>query len=67
MPNRTYKKYRIGVVLFESEVAHLAGVGTYANDAWRIFCKDQMYGRHGAEDPEWKRVKPKDPYLRAYI
>ncbi|OXV08792.1 hypothetical protein Egran_03444 [Elaphomyces granulatus] len=58
------------------EVAHLPGVGAYAIDSWRIFCRDQLRGRvtdwdgSGAAEwflPEWKSVVPKDKELRAYI
>lgn len=59
------------------EVAHLSGVGDYALDSWRIFCRDKARGL--AEDwkgggakreefePEWKRVLPKDKELRAFL
>jgi hypothetical protein len=66
-PYQLYKEKRNGQVLFESEVAHLKGVGRYANDAWRIFCKDRLYGREGVDGPEWKKVVPKDKELRGYI
>lgn len=50
-------------------MAHLKGVGRYANDAWRIFCKDRMYEQAGNKPaaPEWKRVVPKDKELIAYL
>ena len=62
------KSSRDGVVL-ESEVAHFKGVGKYASDAWRIFCKDDLYKRAGHEnkDPEWKKVQAKDKELVAYL
>lgn len=58
------------------EIAHLPGLGAYALDSWRIFCRDQLRGQ--AQDrkgegsvegfePEWKRVLPKDKELRAYL
>ena len=31
----------------QSEVAHLKGIGRYASDAWRIFCKDELYRQAG--------------------
>lgn len=60
------------------EIAHLRGVGTYALDSWRIFCRDELRGLAkdwmgtGAEgngdfEPEWKRVLPTDKELRAYL
>jgi methyl-CpG-binding domain protein 4 len=62
------KSSRDGVVL-ESEVAHLKGVGKYASDAWRIFCKDDLYKRAGHENkaPEWKKVQAEDKELVAYL
>lgn len=54
---------------FRSEIAHLQGVGSFANDAWRIFCKDDLYIRAGCriETPEWKRVAPNNERLIAYL
>lgn len=60
------------------EIAHLRGVGRYALDSWRIFCRDELRGLAkdwngtGAEgngdfEPEWKRVLPTDKELRAYL
>jgi hypothetical protein len=58
------------------EIAHLPGVGAYAIDSWRIFCRDQLRGLVMDRDypgamegffPEWKSVVPKDKELRAYI
>ncbi|KAB8336841.1 hypothetical protein FH972_021149 [Carpinus fangiana] len=55
------------------EIAHLPGVGRYAWDSWRIFCRDRLRGLAedfrgtGAEpgfEPEWKRVLPHDKELR---
>ncbi|KFY91636.1 hypothetical protein V500_04556 [Pseudogymnoascus sp. VKM F-4518 (FW-2643)] len=45
------------------------GVGLYASDAWRIFCKDNMYEKAGIKvmESEWKTVKPKDQELRSYL
>ncbi|KAL4869225.1 hypothetical protein BDV12DRAFT_85255 [Aspergillus spectabilis] len=59
------------------EIAHLPGIGAYALDSWRIFCRDEL--RDLAEDwkgsgattpefiPEWKSVLPQDKELRAYL
>lgn len=57
------------------EIAHLPGVGAYAIDSWRIFCRDHL--RFGSSpsatsgdvcyEPEWKRVLPQDKELRAYL
>lgn len=59
------------------EIAHLPGVGPYAIDSWRIFCRDVLRGLatgwncEGAElstfEPEWKRVLPQDKELRAFL
>ncbi|GAD96925.1 5-Methylcytosine G/T mismatch-specific DNA glycosylase [Paecilomyces variotii No. 5] len=58
------------------EVSHLPGVGAYAIDSWRIFCRDELRGLStdwkgsGAEEgftPEWKSVHPMDKELRAYL
>lgn len=58
------------------EVAHLRGIGPYAIDSWRIFCRDALrglamgYNGEGAMEgfePEWKRVLPLDKELRAYL
>ena len=51
-----------------SEVAHLVGVGTYASDAWRLFCKQPFYSRHGISvADEWRNLQPTDKDLRGYI
>ena len=42
-------------------------MGPYANDAWRIFCKDHLYGRVNPAEAEWKRVTPSDKQLAAYL
>ena len=62
------------------EVGHLPGVGAYALDSWRIFCRDSLRGiPHGLRDmdsiegvseerlQEWTRVVPLDKELIAYI
>lgn len=62
------KEYK-GMLLFESEIAHIKGVGRYANDAWRIFCRDRLYQEAGKplEVPEWKSVRPTDKKLIGYL
>lgn len=64
------------------EVAHIPGLGAYALDSWRIFCRDVLRGlaadfnggkmsAGGDEEtgfePEWKRVRPRDKELRAFL
>jgi hypothetical protein len=58
------------------EISHLPGVGAYAIDSWRIFCRDELRGLttdrkgSGTEEgfnPEWKSVHPMDKELRAYL
>ncbi|KAL4979620.1 hypothetical protein BDW66DRAFT_157090 [Aspergillus desertorum] len=59
------------------EIAHLPGVGAYALDSWRIFCRDELrdlaknWKGDGAAPagsiPEWKSVLPQDKELRAYL
>ncbi|KAL1998429.1 hypothetical protein VTN02DRAFT_6193 [Thermoascus thermophilus] len=59
------------------EIAHLPGIGAYAIDSWRIFCRDALRGLAtdwrgtGATapefTPEWKSVLPRDKELRAYL
>lgn len=59
------------------EAAHLPGIGPYALDSWRIFCRDEMRGLAkdwkgtGASNsdfvPEWKTVLPQDKELRAFL
>lgn len=58
------------------EIAHLPGVGAYALDSWRIFCRDVLRGvaagwnGEGAGEgfeAEWKRVRPEDKELRAFL
>lgn len=53
---------------YACEVAHLAGVGVYGSDAWRLFCKERFYANHGfTVSNEWKRVKTTDKALQTYI
>lgn len=53
---------------YASEVAHLTGVGDYASDAWRLFCRVSFYAGHGVTvADEWRFVQPTDPQLRRYI
>lgn len=59
------------------EIAHLPGVGAYAIDSWRIFCRDILLLADEPalattviptqEEPEWKKVLPQDKELRAYL
>ncbi|KAK5111580.1 hypothetical protein LTR62_004876 [Meristemomyces frigidus] len=59
------------------EIAHLPGLGAYAWDSWRIFCRDVLrgvaedYNGKGAAaeafEPEWQRVIPLDKELRATL
>ena len=63
------------------EVGHMPGIGAYAIDSWRIFCRDQLMGvesslgkypvadeRKGEEiSGEWATVVPNDKELRAYL
>ncbi len=65
------------------EVGHLPGIGAYAIDSWRIFCRDRLRGLPIKMDPlpqsdkdddkdeqmqgEWARVLPLDKELRAYL
>ena len=54
------------------EIAHLPGLGAYALDSWRIFCRDELRGYNAESaaaglEPEWRRVRPRDKELRAYL
>jgi len=50
------------------EVAHLAGVGDYGSDAWRLFCKKSFYAGHQiVVADEWRTLEPKDKDLRRYV
>ena len=58
------------------EISHLPGIGAYAHDSWRMFCRDILLGRaegwigEAADEgfePEWKRVLPLDKELRAWM
>jgi len=59
------------------EVGHFYGLGPYAWDSWRIFCRDVLRGvatdyngKDAADpdfEPEWKRVLPNDKELRACL
>ncbi|KAA8895779.1 DNA glycosylase [Sphaerosporella brunnea] len=53
------------------EIGHIPGVGAYALDSWRIFCRDRLRGVEAGPgqdeaEEEWKRVVPNDKELRAY-
>jgi hypothetical protein len=51
-----------------SEVAHLSGVGEYASDAWRLFCKKSFYADYDEDvEEEWRTLNPKDKDLRRYV
>jgi hypothetical protein len=52
-----------------SEVSHLPGIGRFASDCWRVFCKEQFYRSAGHDLPEaeWKRVVPRDLKLIDYL
>lgn len=51
-----------------SEVAHLPGVGEYASDAWRLFCRRDFYADHGIRvAEEWNRLNPRDVVLQRYV
>ena len=62
------------------EIGHLPGIGAYALDSWRIFCRDELRGLHcdlpekltpealeQEMQKEWTRVLPLDKELRAYL
>ncbi|KAI8999265.1 DNA glycosylase [Gaertneriomyces semiglobifer] len=48
----------------QTEIGHLKGVGRYAYDSWRIFCKDRWLGK---EESEWRSVEPWDKELKKYM
>jgi hypothetical protein len=48
------------------EIAHLPGMGPYALDSYRIFCRDRLREVEEGE-PEWKRVLPLDKDLKPYL
>jgi hypothetical protein len=51
-----------------SEVAHLTGMGEYASDAWRLFCRKSFYANHDEDVEEgWRTLDPKDKDLRRYV
>lgn len=53
---------------YACEVAHLAGVGPYACDAWRLFCKRSFYAQYGFTVlDEWRTLQPKDLHLQRYV
>ena len=51
------------------EIAHLPGVGAYALESFRIFGRDRLRGVHKrpGEEPEWKRLVPRDKELGPYV
>jgi len=53
---------------YASEVSHLTGVGDYASDAWRLFCKKSFYASYGTTiEDEWKTLDPEDKDLKRYV
>ena len=66
--NQLHTKRR-GRSTITSELVHLQGVGRFASDAWRIFCKDEMYEQAGYSviRPEWEKVLPVNQGLAAYL
>ena len=51
-----------------SEVAHLPGVGEYASDAWRLFCREAFYASAGVRVAEqWRSLRPNDRILLRYV
>lgn len=66
-PNEPRKKPYKGAG-YASEVAHLTGIGDYASDAWRLFCKKSFYASHGITiEDEWKTLDPQDKDLKRYV
>ena len=62
------------------EIGQLPGVGAYAIDSWRIFCRDELRdlpsglpkeltaeAKEADIEKEWARVLPLDKELRAYL
>lgn len=62
------------------EIGQLPGVGAYAIDSWRIFCRDELRGlptglpkeltleaKEADIEKEWASVLPLDKELRAYL
>ncbi|KAK0960722.1 hypothetical protein LTR54_018470, partial [Friedmanniomyces endolithicus] len=50
---------------YACEIAHLAGVGPYASDAWRLFCKKPFYAGHQiVVADEWRTLEPKDKDMK---
>jgi hypothetical protein len=51
-----------------SEVAHLPGVGEYASDAWRLFCREDFYASAGIRlGQQWRSLRPSDRVLLRYV
>lgn len=47
-----------------SEVAHLPGVGEYASDAWRLFCRRDFDAANDIRIAEqWRGLDPNDKIL----
>jgi len=62
------------------EIAHLPGVGRYALDSFRLFCRDKLLAspesispssgeltEYAKTDTEWRQVVPEDKELRLYV
>jgi hypothetical protein len=51
-----------------SEVAHLPGVGEYASDAWRLFCRKDFYAANDiCITEQWRSLRPNDRILYRYV
>lgn len=51
-----------------SEVAHLPGVGEYASDAWRLFCREDFYASAGIRlGQQWRSLRLSDRVLLRYV
>jgi hypothetical protein len=51
-----------------SEVAHLPGVGEYASDAWRLFCRKDFYAANDIYITEqWRSLRPNDRIPYRYV
>ena len=80
------KDMRLGEIIDEEdervawEIGQLPGVGVYAIDSWRIFCRDELRGlptglpteltpeaKEEELQKEWTRVLAGDKELRAYL
>ena len=75
---RTFRSYSSSISNAKSEIC--AGIGAYAIDSWRIFCRDELRGlptglpkeltpeaKEEELQKEWTRVLAGDKELRAYL